>query len=76
MASSPPSSITTSVLGIYFSTARLQETTSCIKSTPKNFAADIAPEPVNANVNEFRGYFISKSSNTLQTVFLVSEKCL
>ena len=47
-----------------------------MKLTPKNLAADIAPEPVRANVKALKGYFVSKSSRTLQTVFLVSEKCL
>ena len=31
---------------------------------------------VSAIVKEFKGYFFSKSSRTLQTVFFVSEKCL
>ena len=75
-ASSPPSSITTSVSGIYFSTTLLQDTTSCINSMPRNLLADIAPEPVNAIVKAFSGYFFIKFSNTLHTVFLVSEKCL
>jgi len=75
-ASSPPSSITTSVCGIYFSTDLLHDTTSCMNSTPKNLLADIAPEPVSAIVNEFSGYIFAKFSSTLQTVFLVSEKCL
>ena len=75
-ASSPPSSITTSVFGMYFSTTLLQDTTSCINFTPKKLAADIAPEPVNANVNLSFGYFSHNSSNTVQTVFFVSEKCL
>ena len=76
LASSPPSSITTSVSGIYFSTALLQDTTSWIKGKSKNLAALIAPEPVNAIVNSVFGYIIIKFSNTLQIVFLVSEKCL
>ena len=76
LASSPPSSITTSVCGIYFSTALLHATTSCINGTSKNFAVLIAPEPVNAIVNSFSLYFSTNSSNTLHTVFLVSEKCL
>ena len=36
---------------MYFSTALLQDTTSCINGKSKKFAADIAPEPVNAIVN-------------------------
>ena len=76
LASSPPSSITTSVSGMYFSTTLLHDTTSWINSTPKNLLADIAPDPVNAIVKEFSGYFFIKFSNTLHTVFLVSEKCL
>ena len=75
-ASSPPSSITTSVDGIYFSTALLQDTTSCINFTSKNFAADMAPDPVRANVNLQSGYIFNKFSKTIHTVFLVSEKCL
>ena len=47
-ASSPPNSITTSVLGIYFSTALLHDITSCIKGKSNNFETNIAPEPVNA----------------------------
>ena len=55
LASSPPSSITTSVFGMYFSTALLQATTSWIKGTFKNVAADIAPDPVRAIVNSASG---------------------
>ena len=75
-ASSPPNSITTSVCGINFSTALLQATTSWIKGSPKKVAADIAPDPVSAIVNLLFGNFSGNDSKTLQTVFLVSEKCL
>ena len=61
---------------MYFSTDLLQETTSWINSTPKNLLADIAPDPVRAKVNVSSGYIFARFSNTLQTVFLVSEKCL
>ena len=50
LASSPPSSITTSVCGIYFSTVLLQATTSWINGRLKNSDTDNAPEPVNAIV--------------------------
>ena len=58
---------------MYFSTALLQATTSWIKGTSKNLAVLIAPEPVNAIVNSLSLYFSTNSSNTLHTVFLVSE---
>ena len=61
---------------MYFSTALLQETTSCINGNPKNLEADIAPEPVNAIVKVLSGYFLGNFANTLHTVFFVSEKCL
>ena len=72
-ASSPPSSITTSVCGMYFSTALLHDTTSCIKFTFKNFATERAPEPVRARVNSEFGKSEFNFSNTLHTVFFVSE---
>ena len=50
LASSPPNSITISVSGKYFSTARLQDITSCINGIFKKLAADMAPEPVRAIV--------------------------
>ena len=51
LASSPPSSITTSVWGIRASTADLQAITSWMKSTSKIFAISNAPDPVSDSVN-------------------------
>ena len=51
---------------MYFSTARLQETTSCIKGKSKNPAADIAPDPV----SEIVYLYFGKDDNSIKPLRL------
>ncbi len=49
-ASSPPSSMATSVCGINLSTAPAAATTSCSKGSPSHWATEMPPEPVSVTV--------------------------
>ena len=46
LASSPPSSMATSVCGMSVSTARLEAMTSCTNSRSSHLASSMPPEPV------------------------------
>ncbi len=75
-ASSPPSSITTSVLCKNSSTAFVHDITSCSKLTLNHFDTAIPPDPVTITLKLTFPILSIHSFSTLFNVFLISERCL
>ena len=75
-ASSPPSSITTSVSGLKVSIAFVDDITSCTNFKPKYLEISIPPEPVTTVEILISPSFSYTSVKTSLTAFFTSEKCL
>ena len=63
LASSPPSSMATSVCGMSVSTARLLAMTSCTNSRPSHCESSRPPEPVIAQVMRASGSTLAAPTN-------------
>ena len=76
LASSPPSSITTSVSGLYSSIDLVLDITSCSNLIPIFLDRPIPPEPVITDFTLIFPNLLKISFNWSLTAFLTSEKCL